>query len=116
MKWLPAKTHSLLLTVSGAGICAVGALIASFVFQHFPGRTMVPIVFVVLIAVLAAYFGLAAGISGTLLAALIFAGWLYAPIGSIAVQNPGARAEIAWMLLGGVSLSFLLAPESRHHQ
>jgi K+-sensing histidine kinase KdpD len=73
---------------------------------------MVPIVFIVLIAVLAAYFGVAAGILGTILAALIFADWLYAPFGSLAVQNAGARAEIGWLLLGGVSLSFLLAPES----
>ena|SRR5947209_3164898 len=112
MNWLPAKAHSLLLTVSGASICAVGAMAASLVFQRFPGRTLVPIVFVVLIAVLAAYFGLAAGILGTLIAALVFANWLYPPIGSLAVQNPGARAEIGWLLLGGVSLSFLLAPES----
>jgi K+-sensing histidine kinase KdpD len=112
MKSLQPKAHSLLLTLSGASICAAGALVASMVFQRFPGRTLVPVVFVVLIAVLAAYFGLAAGILGTLIAAFVFANWLYLPIGSLAVQNPGARAEIAWLLLGGVSLSFLLAPES----
>ncbi len=102
--------------MTGASICAIGAVVASLLFHRFPGRALVPVVFVVLIAVLAAYFGAAAGILGTVLAALIFADWLYAPVGSLAVQGAGARAEIAWLLLGGVSLSFLLAPESRHHR
>jgi K+-sensing histidine kinase KdpD len=106
----------LLLTLAGTGICTAGAAIAAAVFTRFPGRAFVPIIFVVLIAISAAYFGAAAGMLGTLIAALVFATWLYAPIGGLAVQNPAARTALEWMVLGGVSLSFLLAPESPHKQ
>ena len=103
--------HSLLLTSTGAGLCAIAALLASVIFNRSSGRALVPLVFVILIAIMAARFGVAAGILGTLLAAFVFADWLYAPLGSIAVRSQAARAELAWMLLGGVSLSYLLGLE-----
>jgi K+-sensing histidine kinase KdpD len=111
MQRLSPKLHSLLLTATGATLCAIAAFVASVVFNRFPGRALVPLVFVILIAILAAHFGVAAGIFGTVLSALIFANWLYQPLGSIAVQSQAARAELAWMLLGGVSLSYLLGLE-----
>ena len=100
----------MLLTTTGAGLCTIAALIASVIFNRFPGRALVPLVFVVLIAILAAHFGVAAGILGTIMAAFVFADWLYPPVG-IAVRGQAARAELAWMLLGGVSLSYLVGLE-----
>jgi K+-sensing histidine kinase KdpD len=116
MTKLPLKMHSLLLTATGAGLCAIAALIASAIFSRFPGRALVPIVFVILIAILAAHFGVAAGILGTIMAAFVFADWLYPPVGSVAVQGQAARAELAWMLLGGVSLSYLLGLEPQERK
>jgi K+-sensing histidine kinase KdpD len=52
--------------------------------------------------------GVAAGVLGSILAALIFAYFLYQPIGSVTVTSKEAREKLAWMLLGGLVLSFLL--------
>lgn len=108
---LNPRLHSLLLTATGAALCVASAIAATVIFAHVPGRSFVPVAFIVVAAVLAAYFGSAAGIFGIALAALIFANWLYPPFGSIQVANAAARAELAWMLLGGVSLSYLLGGE-----
>src|SRR5215472_311047 len=105
------RLHSLLLTATGASLGTIAALIASVIFNRSPGRALVPLVFIVLIAILAAHFGVAAGILGTIMAAFVFADRLYPSVGSLAVQGQAARAELAWLLLGGVSLSYLVGLE-----
>jgi hypothetical protein len=44
------------------------------------------------------------------LAALVFADYLFSPVGSIEVANDSARANLGWMLLIGIGFSFLFAP------
>jgi hypothetical protein len=46
----------------------------------------------------------------SLLAAVVFATWLYAPHGNLEVQSAAARGSLGWMILAGTSLSYLLAP------
>jgi K+-sensing histidine kinase KdpD len=60
--------------------------------------------------VVAALFGARAGILGTVLAAMVFAGFLFGPVGSIHVADESARANLGWMLLIGIGFSFLFAP------
>jgi hypothetical protein len=57
----------------------------------------------------ARFFGVRAGLLGTVLAALVFADYLFSPVG-IQVANESARANLGWMLLIGIGFSFLFAP------
>jgi len=97
-------------TIAGLALCAMAAATTAITFDQTPWRGMVPLVFLIVILALAILCGTAAGIVGTLISALIFAYWLYPPIGNLAVQNAGARSSLAWMLLGGLVISYLLAP------
>jgi hypothetical protein len=47
---------------------------------------------------------------GGTISALLFAYFVYAPLHSLRVASPDARANLSWFLLGGISLSFLFAP------
>lgn len=102
----------ILLSTAAAG--AVSALV-----RHHAAN-WVPIGFLLVVLIVALWFGTAAGILSSLLAALVFAIWLYAPVGHVAVQSAGARANLGWMILAGTSLSFLLSTpgnsEPRKHQ
>jgi K+-sensing histidine kinase KdpD len=94
----------------GAAISGVAAIVASALAQGHPWKDLVPLLFVIVLLVIAGLFGARAGIIGTVLAALIFASFLFAPSGSISVASDSARANLGWMLLIGIVFSFLFAP------
>lgn len=92
----------LLCGVAAAGACAIAA--------GHPWETVVPLVFSAVLLVVALVFGVRAGVLGTVLAAIVFAAFLFSPLGSIRVADTAARANLGWMLLIGVAFSFLFAP------
>lgn len=103
--------RKLIGTVVGVLFCASAALIASYLFHaHGTAPTMVPIVFLGIVTAVALRYGIAAGIAGSLVSAVIFAYFLFTP-GSIRVQSSSARTSLGWLLLGGVALSVLFAPQ-----
>ncbi len=92
------------------GLCtsALGAAFVCWLGRHFEPKTSLPILFLAVIAVIAIRTGSVAGIVGTCLATIIFALFLFAPIGSIAIAEPVQRVSLAWFALGGISISFLI--------
>lgn len=103
-------TARLMNAAIGAAISGLAAAIISAVAQGHSWKDMVPLVFIVVLLVVAGFFGARAGILGTVLAALIFASFLFAPGGSLSVTSDSARANLGWMLLLGIAFSFLFAP------
>jgi K+-sensing histidine kinase KdpD len=102
----------------GAVVCSLAAVAASVLAAGHSWKNMVPLVFILVLLVIAGTFGARAGILGTILAALIFASFLFAPTGSVSVANDAARSNLGWMLLIGIAFSFLFAPPTsgfRHH-
>jgi K+-sensing histidine kinase KdpD len=95
-------------------ICAFAAWAVSLV-QWRSWRYVVPFAFLIVVLALGAIYGRTVGILGSVIAALIFARFLYEPIGSVWIDQRAARSNIAWMLLTGVSLSYLLLPASASH-
>ena len=95
---------------SGAvfGVLAAGA--ASLVAAGHAWEVWVPLAFSVVLLVIALSFGTRAGVLATLLAASIFAVFLFQPTGSLRVAASTARANLGWMLLAGLASSLLLAP------
>jgi K+-sensing histidine kinase KdpD len=96
----------------GGAFCVVAAVVACAVASGHSWKTMVPLIFTVVLLLNARLFGARAGLVGTVLAALVFAGWLFSPVGSIQVASDSARANLGWMLLIGIGFSFLFAPPS----
>lgn len=91
-------------------LCAVAAWVVTLVKWEAPQQEIIPFVFLVFVLLLGALFGRTVGILGSVIAALVFAYSMYAPLGSFRVANQGARSGIGWMLLAGVTLSYLLLP------
>jgi K+-sensing histidine kinase KdpD len=103
-------TVPLMDTAIGGAVCAIAAVGASVAAEGHPWKNMVPLIFTAVLLVTAAFLGARAGIFGTVLAGLVFASVLFAPVGSIQVANDSARANLGWMLLIGIGFSFLFAP------
>lgn len=97
-------------SVVGALVCGVGAGAASVVGASHQWRALVPLAFTIVLLLIALLFGSRAGILGTVLAATIFAMFLFQPLGNLSIMDDSARSNLAWMLLIGVSFSFLFAP------
>ncbi|HKF21592.1 MAG TPA: DUF4118 domain-containing protein [Candidatus Angelobacter sp.] len=94
----------------GGLFCAVAALGSCFLAAGHPWQASVPLVFSAVVLLTAMRFGARAGIAGTLLAAVIFAIFLFKPLGSFRVASETARTNLIWMLLMGIAFSFLFAP------
>ena len=75
-----------------------------------PWRVWAPLMFSAVLLLIALWYGMRAGIIGTLLAALVFAVFLVEPRGTLHAPDPAARSSLAWMLLIGIAFSFLFAP------
>ncbi len=97
-------------TLIGILFTACTAAIFSFFFHRMHMRAIVPLLFLGIITVVALRYGIAAGVIGCLASAFIFAFCLFTPTGSMGVAGNAARVNLGWLLLGGISLSFLFAP------
>jgi K+-sensing histidine kinase KdpD len=98
--------------IFGTGLCISAALIATTGFRGTQLAGVLPWFFVVIVAVVAVRFGIGAGISGTLAAAVIFAEFLFQPFMSIRVADTVERNALIWMVLGGFMSSELLGERS----
>lgn len=96
----------------GGLVCALAAVGFSAAANGHVWKNVVPLIFTAVLLLTAAMLGSRAGILGTVLAALIFASFLFGPSGSIQVANESARANLGWMMLIGIGFSFLFAPPS----
>ena len=97
----------------GAVLCGIAAIGMTVVAIGRSWEASVPLIFVAILLGISAIFGARAGILGSILAGAIFAAFLFQPSGSIHVNSDAARTNLAWMLMLGISFSFLFAPSSR---
>ena len=106
---LLARLPGRFATIVGVAWCAALAGLVAFVFASRASRALVPLAFVGVILAMAVRYGAAVGLFGSVAAALIFSTFLFEPLHNFGVQNPAARANVGWMLLAGIALSYLLA-------
>ncbi len=99
-------------TALGATLAVAAALLFTAVGRWFSAG-LVTVGFLIVLFTIAHRYGTAAGLLGTVAAAVIFATWLYAPLGQAIIESPEARQQLAWIVLGGVVGSFLLAAPRR---
>ncbi len=93
--------------------CGLAAWAVSQVNWPPQWRALVPFAFLAFVLGLGGLYGRAVGMLGSIVSAVVFARSLYAPLGSIAVQEQASRSTLGWMLLAGIALSFLLLPPSK---
>lgn len=98
----------------GIALCTVLAIVTALLFASRSSRLSLPLLFVVVLVALAMRFGTLVGVIGSFVSALVFAMLLYPPVHSLHVRDAGARANLAWMVLAGVSLSYLLSGPPAH--
>jgi K+-sensing histidine kinase KdpD len=91
--------------------CAAAAGVLSVFFKSSASRALLPLVCLVLIVVVAMRYGARAGIIGSVLATVVFAFSLFPPLGQFRIDDPTERANVVWMFLGGISLSYLLSSD-----
>src|SRR5690349_16010688 len=80
--------------VTGTAISAALAMFLIYSARGTPRSLLVPIVFIVFIILCARYFGLLAGIAGSVLATGLFALFLYEPYGRLAVKDHQAELNL----------------------
>lgn len=98
----------LLDTAIGTLLCA--SLVLALVFSRTRLEFALPLVCLAVVLAVAARFGVATGVLGSVVSAVLFAYFVYSPEGSLHIASPDARANVSWLLLGGISLSFLFTP------
>jgi integral membrane sensor domain MASE1 len=89
-------------------VCAWSAALMSFIFHGRAGKIAVPFVFLAIVILVSIRCSVSAGVLGSAAATLIFAVFLYAPLGSPLVQSKDARSNLGWLVLGGLTISYLL--------
>jgi len=106
--------------VSGIGVvvCAWTAALLCLLLRGRHVGALVPMVFLLIVAMVAIRCGAVAGVLGSSVAALIFAVFLYRPLGTPLVSDSAARMNVGWVLLGGIACSYLLGsgkdPQQNH--
>jgi|SRR5215469_4170554 len=97
----------------GTLTCVVAAGALAFVFRGSKVEHFLPLLFIAAIGVVADRFGSAAGILGTVGAAIIFAEFLFPPTLSLRVSDSLQRNNLLWMVVIGTIISELLGAQ-RH--
>ena len=100
-------------TAWGLTICSTLAVGSAYLFSNHPLSVFLPLVFVIVIVAVAVRYGVMVGILGSITSAVIFAHLLYAPLHSIRVDDTAARASLAWMILAGIAIHYLVLPGLR---
>ena len=106
------RLRQILDATIGTLLCTAAAWAVSAISHGHTWEAWAPLLFVTVLLVVAGVFGALAGILGTILAAIIFAVFLFPPLGSIHVGDSAARTNLAWMALAGISYAFLFAPSN----
>ena len=106
LKWTARTTWGLI-------ICATLAIASAYTFSKQSWIIFLPTLFVIVIVAVAARYGVMVGILGSIVSAVIFAHLLFAPLHSLYVADDTARASLAWMVLGGIAIPYLVFPGVR---
>src|SRR6185312_4677946 len=78
----------------GGLVCALAALALSAAANGHTWKNIAPLIFTAVLLIIAGLFGSRAGIVGTVLAAMIFASFLFSPVGNIQVADEAARGNL----------------------
>lgn len=103
---IPSKFKVLL----GTMLCGTLAVVVSVMGQTKPGKSALPIWFLAAVMLIIFRFGSLAGILGTIASGIVFAVYLFEPLGRLAVHDGVQKNHLMWMVLVGLALSIFGRP------
>lgn len=103
---------SIIRPIAGLLVCSAIAAGAAMLFRESSFRNWIPLSFLVVVLLVSKFLGRPAGVLGTCMGALIFAIFLFSPLGSWVVLEESARNTLGWMTLGGMAISHFVARET----
>ena len=106
---IPPKIKVLLGTI----LCGALAVVVAVMGQSKPGKSVLPIWFLAAVMLIIFRFGALAGILGTVVSGIIFAVYLFEPVGRLAVHNEVQKDNLMWMVLVGLALSIFGRPPEK---
>jgi K+-sensing histidine kinase KdpD len=101
-----------LRTATGVLLSAIAAILLAVFASGKNTRSWIPWIFIVILIALSARFGPMVSLIGSVIAVIVFARRVYAPVGSVVVADDAAKASLAWMALISVVAAYLLFPPS----
>jgi K+-sensing histidine kinase KdpD len=102
-------TLQMIRAAVGTALCAALAALSVLLFSGNAHKSWLPILFISVLLVASLRFGALSGVIGGIAAALIFAAFLFSPLGTIRVEAEEARNNLGWMLLVGIPASYFAA-------
>ncbi len=98
----------------GVILCSTAAGGLAYLFRDRSFEGWLPLLFIGVILITAILFGNMAGVVGTLLSCIIFAMFLFQPRRSLIVSNLASRANLIWMVMLGLVLSYFFGSPRPH--
>ena len=111
--WNHARIREGFRPVLGTVLCAAVAALFSFTGQSQSGKSALPIWFLAVVMAIVFRFGSLAGALGTILSGMIFAAYLFEPLGRLAVHNTDQKNNLMWMVLVGLAISLFGPPQAK---
>jgi len=93
-------------TAIGAAMCGIAAAALSLLMANVPGKPLLPLLFIIVLVAAALRYGVLSAILGSVMATMIFAYFLFVPVGSLTVKKGDARNNLAWMLVVGIPAAY----------
>ncbi len=91
---------------AGFGICTLCAVAMVLFLRSLPFVTSLPFAFLLVVALVAHWFGTSSAILGLFAAATVFARFLFPPLGSFSITDAPARTNVVLMLLFGLAVAY----------
>ncbi len=82
-------------SIIGSSVCVGVAVLSVLFFRGQAGADVLPLLFLAVVLLVALYFGMLAGLVGSVASALVFAVFLFPPIGSVVIQDSAERSSFA---------------------
>ena len=97
--------------VLGFLTCTSIALMLTRFFPHAHGDDILPLLFLVVVGLVAHFLGTLSAIVGLVSASYVFATLLFAPLNSLTVKDESARTNLMLMMLFGLAISYFYGGE-----
>lgn len=103
---VPRRRIAIRNTAIGSGICTAAAVIITIVLRNMRGTDSLPLLFLVVVGLIAHRFGTSSAILGLITGGFLFATFLFAPIGRLAIAEESARTNLVMTLLFGLAVAY----------
>lgn len=96
----------------GLFICTAAAKAFTLLFHNMRDNTLVPLFFLLIVGVVAWFLGTWAAILGLITGGVIFAVFLFPPVGQWLIAPESARVNVAMMLVFGIGVAYFYGHSS----